>query len=339
MIVEYNKNVPNFISFSKGTNQKNTAVNPLSYSKSFPHSSEVNKEEELNDENIEDINKDGISISSYHNIVNVAGNIDSENREHHYIKDLDLDIPNPSNHFKPTKILNVTPSFLTPDLFINNKNIMIDENGLMSSPEDKRGKFTFFGIDPNPNLEEHQSDILVDLDNETLHKNNINKKFPLFYIVYDPKVDLFILKSLTKDFYFSLILTPFVQIQLDTQRKSYMKIGKVVVTITIKKEIEILKIKVRKAEFMKEKKVYSFNNKQCPITIGRANAQVIIKNESVSKAHVTIDYDKVNDKYFIVDNGSTNGSQLLLHEGKSIFLEGTMSFVLGNKQFKIEEKK
>ena len=118
-----------------------------------------------------------------------------------------------------------------------------------------------------------------------------------------------------------------------------MKIGKVVVTITIKKEIEILKIKVRKAEFMKEKKVYSFNNKQCPITIGRANAQVIIKNESVSKAHVTIDYDKVNDKYFIVDNGSTNGSQLLLHEGKSVFLEGTMSFVLGNKQFKIEEKK
>ena len=90
---------------------------------------------------------------------------------------------------------------------------------------------------------------------------------------------------------------------------------------------------------MKEKEVYSFNNKQCPITIGRVNAQVIIKNESVSKAHVTIDYDKVNDKYFIVDNGSTNGSQLLLHEGKSIFLEGTMSFVLGNKQFKIEEKK
>ena len=159
MIVEYNKNVPNFISFSKGTNQKNTAVNPLSYSKSFPHSSEVNKEEEINDEKIENINKDGISISSYHNIVNVAGNIDSENREHHYIKDLDLNIPNPSNHFKPTKILNVTPSFLTPDLFINNKNIMIDENGLMSSQEDKRGKFTFFGIDPNPNLEEHQSDI------------------------------------------------------------------------------------------------------------------------------------------------------------------------------------
>ena len=48
---------------------------------------------------------------------------------------------------------------------------------------------------------------------------------------------------------------------------------------------------------------------------------------------------EIIDKYFIVDNGSTNGSQLLLHEGKSIFLEGTMSFVLGNKQFKIEEKK
>ena len=42
--------------------------------------------------------------------------------------------------------------------------------------------------------------------------------------------------------------------------------------------------------------------------------------------------------YFLVDNGSTNGTQLLLNEGKIIQLCGEMKFNLGEKQFKIIEK-
>lgn len=84
--------------------------------------------------------------------------------------------------------------------------------------------------------------------------------------------------------------------------------------------------------------MYTFNDSKCPINIGRINCDVIIKNESVSKSHVTIDYDKLNERYFLVDNASTNGTQLLIHEGKSVVLEGNMTFNIGNKQFKIEEK-
>lgn len=233
----------------------------------------------------------------------------------------------------------VSPSFLCSDLFSNNNNILIDENGLMSAPEEKRGKFTFFGIDPSPEKENHQCDIVVNLDTSSFPQKYLNKKFPLFYIVFDTKKDSFVLKSLTKEFYFSLILTPFKQIQIDVQRKTYFKLGKVLVTISIRKEIKTIQIKVRKSEFVKEKQIYTFNDEKCPITIGRMNADIVIKNDSVSKSHVTIDFDKSTENYFLVDNGSTNGTQLLLHESKTIVLNDTMNFNIGNKQFKIEEKK
>ena len=242
------------------------------------------------------------------------------------------------NIIKNNKLLYVTPSFLCPDLFINNKNILIDENGLRSAPDEKKGKFTFFGIDPVPDIEEHQCDILVNLDSSNFQSQNGSRKLPLFYIVYDFKHEHFLLKSLTKEFYFSLIVSPYKQITLDTTSKTYFKIGKIIITITIKKELSTIIIKVRKSEIIDESQVYTFNDNKCPINIGRINCDVIIKNESVSKSHVTIDYDKLNERYFLVDNASTNGTQLLIHEGKSVVLEGNMTFNIGNKQFKIEEK-
>lgn len=258
-----------------------------------------------------------------------------------HLQNLDLEIPDSKEkqQTQSSRMIYVSPSFLCPDLFSNNNNILIDENGLMSAPEEKRGKFTFFGIEPNPEKEDHQCDIVVTLDNSTFPQKYQNKKFPLFYIVFDKKVDSFLLKSLTKEFYFSFILTPFKQVQIDIQRKTYFKLGKVLVTISIRKDIKTIQIKVRKSEFIKEKQIYTFTEERCPITIGRMNADIVIKNNSVSKSHVTIDFDKSTENYFLVDNGSTNGTQLLLHESKTIVLNDTMNFNLGNKQFKIEEKK
>ena len=42
--------------------------------------------------------------------------------------------------------------------------------------------------------------------------------------------------------------------------------------------------------------------------------------------------------FFLIDNGSTNGSQLLLNEGKSLQLNGAMDFVIGEINFSIIEK-
>ena len=63
-----------------------------------------------------------------------------------------------------------------------------------------------------------------------------------------------------------------------------------------------------------------------------------INSELISKNHITLNYFKENDIFFLTDNGSTNGTQLLLNEGKIIQLCGEMEFNIGEKQFKIIEK-
>ena len=63
-----------------------------------------------------------------------------------------------------------------------------------------------------------------------------------------------------------------------------------------------------------------------------------INSELISKKHITLNYIKENDIFFLTDNGSTNGTQLLLNEGKIIQLCGEMEFNIGEKQFKIIEK-
>ncbi len=47
---------------------------------------------------------------------------------------------------------------------------------------------------------------------------------------------------------------------------------------------------------------------------------------------------KLINFFFLIDNGSTNGTQLLLNEGKTLQLNGEMVFNLGEKQFFISEK-
>ena len=63
-----------------------------------------------------------------------------------------------------------------------------------------------------------------------------------------------------------------------------------------------------------------------------------INSELISKKHITLNYIKENDIFILTDNGSTNGTQLLLNEGKIIQLCGEMEFNIGEQQFKIIEK-
>ena len=83
---------------------------------------------------------------------------------------------------------------------------------------------------------------------------------------------------------------------------------------------------------------YIFNEDKIPITIGRNNCTIEIKCDLISKTHATINCDKINKLFFLIDNGSTNGTQLLLNEGKTLQLNGQMVFNLGEKQFFITEK-
>ena len=253
------------------------------------------------------------------------------------------------------KCMIITPGDTCPDLFWSCNEVVIEESGLSNIPKDKRQKFTFFGIDPNPDQSEHINDIVVNLsvNDFNINNNNLgssiniannevvpfqNRKFPLFYIIYSPSLQHFMLKCLTEELFFSLVIPAYKQSTLDANNKSYFKLGKVVIAVLVKPSISSIQVKIRKCEGVPETKLYSFTSEQCPISIGRLNSTIVIKCESVSKSHATIDYDKLNDRYFIVDHNSTNGTQMLVPEGKSIKLEGEMKFTLGNKYFKVKEK-
>ena len=236
------------------------------------------------------------------------------------------------------KILYINAPLTFPNLFLNHKNIIIDEYGLQGIPKENKGKLTFFGIDTKylegkSNL--HANDIII---NDEITNPKINKTHAIFYIYFVPKVNKYYLKSLSKDIYFSLVFNPYIQIVLDNNHKNYIKIGKVILSILIKNEEKIIYIKIKKGETINKEQNYFFHVDKMPITIGRGNCSINIKCETVSKTHVTIDYDKINENFFLIDNASTNGTQLLLNEGKNIQLNGEMNFNLGEKQFKIIEK-
>ena len=166
-------------------------------------------------------------------------------------------------------------------------------------------------------------------------KQKINKTIKLFYIDYDKNMNNFFIKSLTKDVYFSLIVTKFY---LQYSNFYYMKIGRVVVIIAINTNKNNIKVKIKKHENIIDEQIYNFTNKDIPITIGRKLCTVNIDNNSVSKLHAIINYDEQINEYFISDENSTNGTQLLLHEDKIVEINGKMRFYIGEKSFMIEKE-
>ena len=237
------------------------------------------------------------------------------------------------------KILYIYPPLTFPNLFLNRKNIIIDEFGLQGTPGPYKGKLTFFGIDIKYNEKNsqisHVNDIIISSD---ITNPNINKTIALFYIYFEQKICHYILRSLSKGIYFSLTVNPYTQIILDSEHKNYIKIGTIILSVLIKKDEKKIFINLKKNNEMEKEENYILDEEKIPITIGRINCTIDIKNDLISKTHITINYDKINQIYFLIDNGSTNGTQLLLNEGKTLQLHGEMDFNLGEKQFQIIEK-
>ena len=241
---------------------------------------------------------------------------------------------------KSEKILQIIPSLTFPNLFLNYKNIKIDEYGLEGCVDNFKGKKTFFGINQSNNEKNinfsHVNDVII---SEQITNPNINKTLPLFYIFFEKNIRHYLLKSLSKGVYFSLSINPFNQILLDTKHKNYFKIGNIVLSITIIKKEKKIIIKVKKGGEIQDEINNQFDFEKFPITIGRMKCSININSELISKNHITLNYIKENDIFILTDNGSTNGTQLLLNEGKIIQLCGEMDFNIGEKQFKTTPKR
>lgn len=243
---------------------------------------------------------------------------------------------------KNETLLKIYPSFDFPNLFLNYRNIIIDKNGLQNNKNSKKKTITLFGLEKDSDnlLNSNDPKILkkIILSN-CITKQKINQSLPLFFIDYDKNLNNFILKSLTKEIYFSLVLDSGKKFYLQYGNFYYLKIGRIIITIAINTNKKEIKITIKKNIEIFEEKIYNFIKKDLPITIGRSNCTLNIVNVSVSKFHASINFDERRGEYYIIDKNSTNGTQLLLNDDKTIEINGKFNFFfIGDKNFTIEKE-
>ena len=241
---------------------------------------------------------------------------------------------------KNETVLKIYPSFDCPSLFLNYRNISIDKNGLQNNKNLKKKSITLFGLEKDSDILINNNDSIIPekiILSNCITKQKIDEPVPLFFIDYDKNLNNFILKSITKEIYFSVIIESGTKFYLQYGNFYYMKIGRIIIIIAISLNKKEIKITIKKHLGITEEKIYNFTRRDLPITIGRSNCTVNTTNTSVSKFHASINFDEKRGEYYIIDKNSTNGTQLLLNEDKIIEINGKMSFFIGDKKFTIEK--
>ena len=260
------------------------------------------------------------------------------------------------------KILNLIPLKNISDLFINYNIVKIDENGLCDNVKKSHNNKVIFNISQDNSSPSNghytistnnkesdktvadQNDKENNINNEpnnidTVFVNNkiestIDKTLSLFSIQYNNLLDKYILTSLVDDIFFALEIGSNKNFYLDDSKRYYIQLSEIIISVLPKNEDKSITIKIlnlNKDESKHHK--YVFNVEQLPIKIGRNGCNININKKSISKVHLTINYDNNKNQFFVIDNCSTNGSLILLKKGKDVKLEDKMFFFLGKEHF------
>ena len=248
------------------------------------------------------------------------------------------------------------------DLFINYDIVKIGENGLCNNHSkknhDNKVIFNLYQENNSPSnanfltsdnnekgngKDENEKNFIITNDNNNkkniIFVNNkiepkINKSLSLFSIQYNNSLNNFILTSLTDEIFFSLEIWSNQNFYLEHSKRYYIQIGNIVLSVTPNNLDKNIKIKILnlKNEDKIDKK-YCFDINKMPIEIGRNGCSININKDSISKVHLIINFDSSNNKFFIRDNYSTNGSLIILKKGKDVILEDKMFFFLAKEHF------
>ena len=233
------------------------------------------------------------------------------------------------NRIVDTLIIGTHELELEGEIFFN-KNIIIDRVGLKKLGRKNQNGITIFGVSDNPNDPESGIDFNLNLSKNKIKNNNKNN-IPLFSIEYDKNEEHFILNLLHLENKMLLYIDYNFLIENNTNT-DYI-IGKIPITIISPKTVEDKFFFV-----IVEGKKYKHNKyKDCPITIGRTNSTINIKNDSISKNHAVIDYHSENQVICIYDTGSTNGTFFIIGEKcPFIYLLSDLTFKLLEHKFKVK---
>ena len=167
-----------------------------------------------------------------------------------------------------------------------------------------------------------------------IDENHLKQNKRLFEIVFDKNQNTFLMNVLHKTLSINCILTNEDDYYFEYLKKTHLLIGDINLFVYPKKikEKNILEITV--ANNFGES-TYSFLEYSMPVTIGRKNCTIVLKQDNVSKVHAFIFFSKEKEKFFIKDNYSTNKTHLILKEGDTIPLDHNYDMKVGESDFKI----
>ena len=251
------------------------------------------------------------------------------------------------------KIIDLVPLKSIDNLFTNHNIVKIDENGLCENSNKNEincGKVLFnLNINENSQISNNYLKLYnkenSNGENNTIYLSNkinpkINKSASIFSIHYNKNTNSYILTSFTDDIFFALEIWSNRNLYIEHSKRYYIQMSDIIISLKsniVDKKITIKIFNIKNEEndnSVKNKYIFDFN--KVPITIGRNNCSINIEKISISKVHLIINYDINTNLFFLRDNFSTNGSFVLMKNGKEVALEDKMFFFLEKEHFTLK---
>jgi hypothetical protein len=238
---------------------------------------------------------------------------------------------------------NFSKLLLTGDLFFN-KEIIINECGMINSKRNKKDGYTMFGLNNSLDISgQLNNDFIINFKKDMEDIGNVETETGrVFEIKFNKEKKEYTLYFINPYLYLYYKINNFVYFY--PGRDYFLFVGKIFIYITIEKKGGVQKINIQIDNTCKEgenpeesNKKYSFNENKGIITIGRINCDINICEKCISKNHGIIEYSKINQKFYYKDMSSTNGTTLLVKKGDFLKIKGEMNFKLEDVSFKIQE--
>ena len=218
---------------------------------------------------------------------------------------------------------------------------VINAGGEVNSLRHKRDGLTFFGLNNPSNT--NTSHVVEDKQQQNINNNtkvdviiNFTSKTTsrlIFAIYFNRKDSHYYLYNLNTD----IKANPYImQVKINhgyllkQNSINHFVLGEILISITIGNMISLIELKVHydRNDKMKIKKYNFNNNNDSIITIGRSNCIINVNNNTLSKIHCTVYYNKYMNGWCIVDG---NGKGIKSSHGVWGIVKGGERFRLDNK--------
>lgn len=232
-----------------------------------------------------------------------------------------------------TELVNKFELRLNGELFWN-KELVVDCLGLQLGKRRKREGMTIFGTsNTDKKVGDYKNDFVINIKNGEYNKTTT----PIFFIEFDKGDEHFFIGRISKAIkIFHLLDYDFF---LDLNHEAFFYLGKIKIAVLIHSIFNCedkSKVQIR-IKNNKDYTQYTFEEDDLPISIGRSNSKINIKNNSISKHHAIIDYSIDYKKFYIKDTGSTNGTFYLLKYKSRLKILGEMRFKILETKFSVCE--